>query len=584
LTTFKKLLAVLDPAQRRAAWVLLFFMLIGMFCETLGVGLIIPALALMTEADLAGRYPQIAPVLEALGHPDRATLIIGGMLALVGVYVVKAMILVFLSWKQARFVFGLQESLSQRLFTGYLRRPYTFHLQRNSAQLIRNITGEVGNFTSVAQTSLLLLTESLVMFGVAVLLFFIEPIGSFLIIITLGFSSFLFNRFTRLRLTTWGLARQHHEGMRIQHLQQGLGGAKDVKLLGREDDFLNQYAVHNQGSARVGCLQSVVQSLPRLWLELLGIMGLATLVLVMLAQNKPFEALVPTVGLFAAAAFRLIPSVNRALNSIQNLRYMLPVINVIHAEITMLAEDAVSAKKKTPLPLGKNLQLCDLAYTYPNAPVEAVSSVTLTIPCGASVGFVGGSGAGKSTLVDVVLGLLTPTKGQVLVDGVDIQSNLRGWQDQIGYVPQSIYLTDDTLRRNVAFGLAEDKINDQAVKTAVHAAQLDDFVAELPKGLETEVGERGIRLSGGQRQRIGIARALYHDPAVLVLDEATSALDTETERGVMQSVTALKGQKTVIIVAHRTTTVQHCDKLYRLEQGRIIAEGTPNEILAAKNW
>jgi ABC-type multidrug transport system fused ATPase/permease subunit len=314
--------------------------------------------------------------------------------------------------------------------------------------------------------------------------------------------------------------------------------------------------------------------IPRLWLELLAVAGLATLVITMLAQQREMATIVPTLGLFAAAAFRLMPSVNRTLYAAQTLRYNLPVVNTLYEEMKLDAP-APSAGRAQGVPVQDfrtDICLAGVTYTYPAAAGPALEDLTLRVRAGESVGFVGASGAGKSTLVDVVLGLLTPESGRVLVDGEDIQKNLRAWQDQIGYVPQAIYLTDDTLRHNVAFGLAEEAIDDAAVKQAVRAAQLGDFVAGLPKGLDTLVGERGIRLSGGQRQRIGIARALYHDPTVLVLDEATSALDTETERGVMGAVTALHGSKTILIVAHRLTTVAHCDRLYRLDRGRIAAE------------
>jgi ABC-type multidrug transport system fused ATPase/permease subunit len=273
-----------------------------------------------------------------------------------------------------------------------------------------------------------------------------------------------------------------------------------------------------------------------------------------------------------------MPSVNRVLGAVQSLRYGLPVIDVLYEEI-MLGAPAPADGASAATRLCEQIQLVGVTYQYPTAATPALHGISLTIRCGESVGVIGASGSGKSTLVDVVLGLLTPTVGTVRVDGQSTQRNLRGWQDQVGYVPQSVFLTDDTLRRNVAFGLPDDQIDDAAVRRAIRTAQLEDFVASLPNGLETLVGERGVRLSGGQRQRIGIARALYHEPPVLVLDEATSALDVETEQSVMQAVSALHGSKTILIVAHRLSTVAQCDRLYRLEQGRIVAEGEPAEML-----
>ena len=580
MNTFTKLIDILAPAQRRAGLLLLGAMLVSMVLETLGVGLVIPALALMADSDIAARYPALEPMLAALGHPTHARLIGGGMLVLASVFAVKTLFLVVLSWQQSQFVFGLEVSLSQRLFAGYLRQPYAFHLQRNSAELLYNVFNQVRQLSSALTSASLVITETLVAAGIGALLLLVEPLGSLLVMLTLGFASYMFHYFTKARILRWGEARQIHEMQRIQHLQQGLGSAKDIKLLGREDDFLAQYAFHNAGSALMGKRQAVLQSLPRLWLELLAVVGLAAVVIGMLAQGKPLQALIPTLGLFAAGAFRLMPSVNRILGGMQNMRYAQPVINSLHAEMHLLERNQASICTAA-MPFEKGLQLVDVGYTYAGASTAALTGINLTIPRGRSVGFVGGSGAGKSTLIDVILGLLTPNEGQVRVDGIDIQSRLRGWQDQIGYVPQSIYLTDDTLRRNVAFGLAPEQIDEAAVQAAIQAAQLQEFIASLPDGLNTLVGERGIRLSGGQRQRIGIARALYHDPHVLVLDEATSALDNATEQEVMQAIGKLQGNKTILIVAHRLTTVSQCDRLYRLEQGKLVDQTVFSKVINA---
>ncbi|MBC7618023.1 MAG: ABC transporter ATP-binding protein [Candidatus Saccharibacteria bacterium] len=578
MTTFHKLWQLLIPDQRRSVVVLLVLMLVGMVLETLGIGLIIPAMAVMTKGDLTTKFPASGPVLEMLGNPNQNQLVVGGMLTLVVVYAVKSLFLGFLAWRLSRFSSNLAANLSYRLFAGYLRQPYSFHLQRNSAQLIRNTINSVGGVTNVAQQCLILISEGFVLIGFSALLLWVEPLGALIVGATLGVSAWSFHRVTRARITRWGKASQYHEGLRIQHLQQGLGGAKDVKLLGREGDFLGQYHTHNVSSARISARTSTLQALPRLWLELLAVTGLAALVLIMVEQGKPFDVLVPTVGLFAAAAFRLMPSINRVLAAVQGIRFSVPSIDTVYADLCIV-DIPVAPTRGAALPFSNALTLNHIEFQYPSAAAPSLRGVCLSIPRGTSVGFIGGSGAGKSTLVDIILGLLTPERGTVSVDGVDIQGNLRGWQDQIGYVPQSIFLTDDTLRRNIAFGLPNEQIDETAVKRALHSAQLEQFVSELPQGLDTVVGERGIRLSGGQRQRIGIARALYHNPDVLVLDEATSSLDMKTEHGVMDAVRALKGEKTLLIVAHRLSTVESCDRLYRLEQGRVIEEGSAVDVL-----
>ncbi|SDX00112.1 ABC transporter ATP-binding protein [Thiocapsa roseopersicina] len=576
----RKIFAVLRPEQRRHAYWLFALMLVAMVLETLGVGLIIPFLALVSEPDIGSRYPLLKPYLDRLGNPDQKTLIMLGMLGMLGFFAVKNAFLAFMVWQRSAFVADTQAGLARRLFRAYLLQPYTFHLMRNSAQLIRNVSVESNQFTAGLNSLIELVTQGLVLIGIGALLLVVEPIGGLVALLILGIAGTLLQYVTKQRIRRWGKARRFHQGRIIQHLQQGLGGVKDIKLLGHEESFLAQFATHAVGNAQAERKRKFLNGLPRLWFEFLAVLGLVALVVSMLAQGRAIESIIPTLAVFAAAAFRLMPKLGQVTTSSQELRFVGPVIDSVHAELRDL--ERVSPEPRIGLlPFGGEIRLECVGFTYDGANVAAIIDVDLAIPIGASVGFIGGSGAGKSTLIDVILGLIRPSSGRVLVDGVDIETNLRGWQDQIGYVPQSIFLTDDTLRRNIAFGIADKDIDEVAVLAAVKSAQLEDLLASLPDGLETLVGERGVRLSGGQRQRIGIARALYHDPAVLVLDEATSALDTATEQGVMDAVDALHGNKTIIIVAHRLTTVAHCDKLYRLDRGRLVSEGAYAEVVNA---
>jgi ABC-type multidrug transport system fused ATPase/permease subunit len=558
---------------------LLGMMIAGMGLEMLGVGLIVPMLIFLTRSDYAGRFPTVEAAFADYGIPGPQGLVMAAMLVLVGIFVVKAAFLAVLIWCQTRFAFAIQAKLSQRLFTAYLMQPYTFHVQRNSAQLLRNLTSEVGLFTShVLVPGFLLITEVLVVLGLGVMLLVIEPLGAAVVIVVMASASWIFDRLTRRRIAHWGFARQHDEGQRIQHLQQGLGGAKEVKVLGREREFLEQYRVHNERAAHVSHLYVALNQMPRLWLELLAAIGLAALVLSMLAQGRTAEAILTTLGLFAAAAFRVIPSANRIIASGNTVRYSGAVIQTLYDEMQL--EGSVGPDGDSGgAPFGDALRLESVTFTYPGALEPALKGLSLTVRRGDSVGIMGASGTGKSTLVDVLLGLLVPQAGDVTVDGVSIQPNPRDWQRQIGYVPQSIYLTDDTLRRNVALGLANEQIDDVAVWRSLRDAQLDDFVNAQPEGLDAVVGERGVRLSGGQRQRIGIARALYHNPAVLVLDEATSSLDVATERGVIEAVKVLQ-EKTIIIVAHRSSTVAFCDRVLSIENGRVVKEDSGTVPLA----
>jgi ABC-type multidrug transport system fused ATPase/permease subunit len=581
-STHAKLWQLLTAPQRRAAIVLGFMMLIGMFLETLGIGLMIPALALMTQPDIASKYAALAPYLEKLGNPPREQLVVYGMCALLLVYAAKVLFLGFLAWRQSKFVFNLEVSCSQRLFEGYLHQPYTFHLQRNSAHLLRNATSLVSDMTQVVQQSLLLVAEVFVLIGITALLMAVEPLGAILVVGTLGVAGWGVNRVVRKHILVWGQKRQFHENLRFQHLQQGLNGVKDVKLSGRESHFLSQFRLHSLGSAKVTQRRVAFKAIPRLWLELLAVAGLVLLVIVMLGRGKPVDLLLPTLGLFAAAAFRLMPSANRIIDGLQAVRFTLPVIDLLHAELKQIDNTVPDETAKT-IAFNEAITLEKVSFCYPGASENALIDVSLIIKRGTSIGFIGGSGAGKSTVVDVLIGLLIPGAGEVKVDGVNIRPNIRGWQRLIGYVPQSIYLTDDTLRRNIAFGVPDEQIDEASVLRAIHDAQLEKFIEGIPEGLDTIIGERGVRLSGGQRQRIGIARALYHDPPVLVLDEATSSLDAATEVGIMEAVGALHGVKTILIVAHRLTTIRQCDQVFRFERGRLVEEGDVASVLAGQS-
>ena len=578
-----KVWRMLPYAQRRTVWSLLAMMLVGTLLEVFGVGLVVPILAIMTQHNFIESYPLLQPWWEMLGRPSQVEMIVIGMGALITAYALKVVFLAFVVWRQSRFVFGLQAALSKKLFVGYLVQPYTFHLQHNSAQLTRNIVTEVTMFGNmVLLPTMLLLTDGLVLVGIALLLLIVEPAGALCMLAVLGGAGFLFQYATRGPLQRWGKARQHHEGKRIQHLLQGFGGVKEIKVLGREAELFAQYEVHNLGNARVVHRQNVLRQMPRLWFELLAIGGLAVLVIVMLLNGSAPASLLPTLGLFAAAAFRLMISANRILGAIQSVRYGNSVINTLDEAFRLFESSPGPGASVTTLPFKTAIELTQVSYRYPDAPRDTLSRIDIRIPWRSTVGFIGGSGAGKTTLVDLVLGLLEPTAGSVCVDGVDIRGNLRGWQKQIGYVPQSIYLADDTLRRNIAYCIPNPDISEEAVWNAVRAAQLEELVSQLPQGLDTLVGEQGVRLSGGQRQRIGIARALYHDPAVLVLDEATSALDSDTESEVMKSIVALRGEKTVLIIAHRLSTIEHCDLVCLLENGELILHRSVDDVLRHK--
>ena len=559
----------------RVAFIRIVVMVIvGMFLETISLGIVVPIIGILTQDDYQQKYPFI---VDIFGNLSREELISAVMVAMVLIYVVRSLFLFWSLWIQKGFSASVSGRLSQSLFSIYLRQPYMFHLQRNSSTLMRNAKNATSVVTCGVDPFLVLLTDGLVAIAMFALLIAVEPVGTLAVLLVFGLSTFIFQRTTRRRIDNWGYQVDYHETKILQHLQEGFGGAKDVKVLGRENEFLSQHEKHLGESIRINRIYNVILTLPRSFMEIITIVGLCLLVVSMVVRGRELADIVPILGLFAAAAFRVMPSINRLLMATQTLIFNRSIIASVYKDFLLDSPDSTSTGSGTKF--ATQLELTDVSFKYPTAANASLQNVSLVVKRGEAVGFVGPSGAGKSTLVDVILGLFAPTSGVVKVDGQDVQQNLRNWQNQIGYVPQAIYLTDDTLRRNVAFGLNDENIDDNLVRNAIRLAQLEEFVATLPEKLATVVGERGVRLSGGQRQRIGIARALYHNPSVLVLDEATSSLDTPTEHGVMQAVQALQGSKTVLIVAHRLSTVEYCDRLYKIENARITEEGTFHEVV-----
>tara|TARA_B100001123_G_scaffold198240_1_gene225516 strand:+ start:248 stop:2008 length:1761 start_codon:yes stop_codon:yes gene_type:complete len=576
----KKFNSLLNFGQKKSVIFLLFLILIGMSLETLGVGLIIPIFTIIMDPNIAAKYPTAAMLLSNLSPlklffndnqniSSQALLISGAIIIIILVYSVKACFLVFLSWRQSTFVTKLGIGWSDKLFSGYLNLPYSFHLQKNSAFLLRNVNQSLV-LANALELTLVLLTEILVVIGIATLLIVTEPLGALVVIITFLISGYFFQRYTKKHLLNWGTKRHFYEGQRIKYMQQGFGGVKDLKLLGREKNFSEEFLKYNNAAAFIARNTKVLKTLPRLWLEIMVVICLSILLFLMLIGQQTINEVIPTLGLFAAASFRLMPSTNKILGNIQELRYSAPVVSSAYEELKKTTPKEILKNTNGVIAFKKSIVLNQIDHTYEGTTKSTLNKVSLNIPFGNMVGFVGESGSGKSTLIDIILGLLNPTNGSVKIDNVDIQKDLRGWQNQIGYVPQDIFLTDDTLRKNVAFAISDKDISDQSVDDAIKGANLEEFVKNLPEGLNTMVGERGVRLSGGQRQRIGIARALYHKPKVLVLDEATSALDVDTENEIMEGITKLKKNKTVLIVSHRLSTVSKCDSLFKLDNGKVV--------------
>ena len=571
MKSLAKIWSILQERERRRCAAMLGLMLVSMVLEMCSIALVVPTLAVITR-EPAALPPIVRPLLERLGGVSSTRLVLMMLGTLLGMYAVKSAFLLFVSWWQSRFVASVQASLSRRLFTSFMAQPWTFHLERNSASLIQAV-GEAQAFSQVCMQLIQVFSESLVAIGLLAILLWYEPLGATVVAAVLATAAMLFLRVARSRSRSWAQRRHQHAQTLMRHLQQGLGGVKEAKVRGCEAEFVQQFRAEADGVARMSARQSFVDHVPRTGFEFAAVAAMFFLASAMVWQDRQAESIVPMLGLFVTVAFRLLPSVNFATLAVQRLRFARPMIDSVHEHLVRAAPAETPAAPRR-MAFRDSIRVEGVAYRYPSGSDPVLRDVALVIRKGTSVGLIGASGQGKTTLVDAILGLLPPSEGRITVDGVDIRGNIRGWQQLIGYVPQSIYLCDDTIRRNVAFGVPEDQIDDDAVRRALCAARLDALVQSLPEGTRTKVGERGVRLSGGERQRIGIARALYHDPEVLVLDEATSALDNETEREVMEAVESLHGTRTIIIVAHRLSTMARCDTLHRIEAGRVVQSGT----------
>ena len=579
MNIFKKFWYVIEKKYQKSLVFLIFCMLLGAAFETLGITLIIPLISIVLSEDflIPEFLSSIFPFLELASQQE---VVIYAVCFFIIFYIFKSLYLGCLVYIQTRFAYSMQTNISTRLYRTYLDQPYSFHLNKNSGHIISNTITESQQFAmSFTSPLLYFLTDIFIILGILILLLLIEPIGALTILLVFLLGSISFYFFSADKASKWGEMRQAQEAKRIQTAQQGINGIKDVKLYGFESAFAKYFTTSTHISLTSGRLQTTMQGMPKIFFEFLTVIVLSGLILLLSFSDKASAEIVSVLGVFAMSAFKLLPSIARLITNIQAFRFAMPVVDIIEKELML---ELIDPHKQifSKLKYEDNIVLNNISFLYESSERSALKNINLNIKAGQTIGFIGSSGAGKSTLIDIILGLLTPSKGQILVDSQLInEANLKAWQKKIGYVSQSIYLLDDTFRRNIAFGLPDEDIDEEKIKNAIKLAQLDEFITSLPDKLETFVGEAGVRISGGQRQRIGIARALYNDPDILVLDEATSALDIDTELDVMKSIRSLHGQKTILIIAHRLSTVKNCDYVYKLDNGSIIQSGLPDEVL-----
>jgi len=576
---YKDLLSIFEKKHLSRFFVLIFLMIVGAIMETFGISLIIPLVGTLLSDDFI--LPnQLIAIIPALKEMSKEQMIFASISFFIFFYFIKSIYLGFLIYIQSKYIYSVQRHVSTSLYKTYLYQPYSFHLNRNSSEIISNTITESMQFALGFVSPLIyIITDILIIFFISALLFYVEPLGALSVMILFSIGSYFLYFLSKNRSAIWGEKRQENEAKRIKSAQQGLSGIKEVKLHGFEEIFAEFFSKSTSISLNSAMKQTTLQGMPKIFFELLTVIAISLLIIVLYNSGTSSSQLISTLGIFALAAFKLLPSVARLVTNIQALRFANPVINKIKNELGLEPKQVLFTSNNN-LIIEKELSLKDISFQYDKSENYALDNINLSILAGQSIGIIGSSGAGKSTLVDIILGLLRPHKGKMLLDGKEINSeNINMWQKNIGYVSQSIYILDDSFKNNIAFGIPKDEIDDEKINNAIKLAQLETFINELPDGLNTFAGEQGVRISGGQLQRIGIARALYNNPSILVFDEATSALDNETEKSVMDSITNLQGNKTIIIIAHRLTTVKDCDIIIELDKGSIIKKGTPREML-----
>lgn len=585
-----RMLADLFPGRERRRLLGVFGMsVLAAFFETLGIASILPFLALVLDPAAIQRYPVFRHVMQGMGiQTTQGGLILAGvataLVIALGNTVVAANVFV-----QYRFVARTEIRLATALFSGYLRQPYPFHVQRDAPSLLNVLTPVVTAVVyGIVMPCALALSKLVMVVAVLLLLFVRDPIGASVVSCFLIATYWVTFHFVRAQQHRKGIAANAANEARARLSQEALGGVKELQVLGRLQPSMDRYAEAVTVASRASATMATVALLPRYVLETVAFGGilLATLVLVAGSSGNT-QAVVPVLALYAFAGYRLMPGLQTVFGAAVALRYYGAPLRALHADyVRVVTDDATKGESQRPpvsdtaVRLRKEFRLEDISFTYAGAPSPALRNVSLVIHPAESVGLVGRTGAGKTTLADVILGLYEVDSGRVTVDGVALTgSGVRAWQRRVGYVPQSVFLSNASVRENIAFGIAPAQIDDQAVRHAARMAQADEFIQTYPAAYDTIVGERGVRLSGGQRQRIGIARALYHQPDVLVFDEATSALDGLTEDALMEEIRSLAGERTIILIAHRLRTVEACDRIVMLDQGRIIADGPYEELV-----
>ena len=575
-----KLNYIFDRKQKIQLGILGIMIFVGGLLETLGVGAMIPVVtALLTPETLkeyVDKYPILQKICDLLGIQSVGQMTTALLLALMAIYVIKNLYLVYLVYRQNTFITQSRNQMISRVMGEFLNRPYEQYLGADIPTVFRITDSDIPQTFSLMLAMLQLASEVVVSGLIFIVLLCTDIFMTLFIMVLFGVMTLVIVKIFKPKLNKIGAKNQAIQSRIAKWRIQAIYGLKDVKVLNREEFFVRNYYETGKVGANVGRTYAVMNNIPRLLIETVFIVGVLTFIIIYMKGGGNVASMVSTLAAFGVAAMRVLPSVNRINTYITEISYNQPSLDFVYQNLQEgMKTDAMLAQRraysqKEKLELRDKIELNHISFHYPDSDKNIFTDAHMEVPKGKSVGIMGTSGAGKSTIVDILLGLLHAQEGEITCDGVDIFKNYESWLAQIGYIPQSIYLIDESIRDNIAFGIDADKIDEKRIWEVLEEAQLKEFVEELPNGLDTTIGDRGVRLSGGQRQRIGIARALYHDPEILVFDEATSALDNDTEAAVMDAVNSFHGKKTMIIIAHRLNTIEKCDIIYKVEDGKLI--------------
>ncbi len=588
MNTIRRILDILTPHERRRLWLVFAGVLASALLEVVGIASILPFLTLVANPDAIQSNSYLSWLFTEFGFSsDNRFMLFLGILTL-GALTLSNTMRAVVTWGMLRFSWMRNHSLSRRLLENYMHRPYVFFLNENTARLGRNILSETGNvINGILIPGIEMIARAVVLLFIMVFLIAINPVLALVLAFSLGAVYGVIYLFMRRKLARIGKERMEANAMRFKTANEAFGGIKAIKLMGGEETFIKRYSIHSLQFSKHMATASVLSRVPHYALETVAYGGIILLVIYLLATQGDLGQVLPLAGLYMLAGYRMMPAMKQLFQGATKVRFNIAVLDTLYEALrsgaTTQAHCDNSRNIIEPLSLKNRLELDSITFYYPGVESPVIPKLSLNVEAGSSIAFAGKTGAGKTTICDIILGLLSPSEGTIRVDGVElVPENMRQWQRNLGYVPQEIYLQDDTIASNIAFGSIEGKIDVDAVEQAARIANIHDFIInKLPQGYDTLVGERGVRLSGGERQRIGIARALYHDPAVLVLDEATSALDGATEQAVFKAIENVAMVKTLIIIAHRLTTVRKCDVIYVIDDGSIVGQGTYNELMAS---